>query len=52
VTRTKILRKVNVECIKQGLPPFWEEVHEPGEMNKAMLEAVENIGDKETKTKW
>ena len=51
-TRTEILRKVNAECIKNGLPPFWEEVREPGETDEAMLEAVENVEEKEIKTKW
>jgi hypothetical protein len=51
-TRTEILRKVNVECIKNGLPPFWEEVREPGESNEAMLEAVESSNGTKKKTKW
>ena len=51
-TRTKILRKVNAECIKNGLRPFWEEVRKPGETDDAMLEAVENRNGVETKTKW
>jgi hypothetical protein len=51
-TRTEILRKVNAECIKNGLPSFWEEVREPSETDEAMLEAVENQGGVETKTKW
>src|ERR1700683_458457 len=40
-THTKILRKVNVECIKNGLPLFWEEVRKTGKTDKAMLDAVE-----------
>jgi hypothetical protein len=51
-TQTEILRKVNAECIKNGLPPFWEEVREPGETDEAMLEAVENQEGAEIKTKW
>jgi hypothetical protein len=51
-TRTEILRKVNAECIKNGLPPFWEEVREPGETDEAMLEAVESQNGTEIKTKW
>jgi hypothetical protein len=51
-TRTEILWKVNAECIKNGLPPFWEEVREPGETDEAMLEAVENQNRIKTKTKW
>src|SRR5882762_375475 len=51
-TRVEVLRKVNAECIKNGLPPFWEEVRNPGETNEAMLEAVENVGPTEIKTKW
>jgi len=51
-TRTEILQKVNAECIKNGLPPFWEEVREPGELNEAMLEAVESSNGAEKKTKW
>lgn len=50
---TEILRKVNTECIKNSLPPYWEEVQEPGESDKEMLEAVERNKDRtETKTKW
>jgi hypothetical protein len=52
-TRTEILRKVNAECIKNGLPPFWEEVREPGETDEAMLDAVEGEpGPSQVKTKW
>jgi len=51
-TRTEILRKVNAECIKNRLPPFWEEVREPGETDEAMLEAVENTEGIEVKSKW
>lgn len=51
-TRTEILRKVNAECIKNGLPPFWEEVREPGESDEAMLEAVESIDGTKVQTKW
>ena len=52
-TRTSILRKVNVECIKHGLPPYWEEVRELGETDEAMLDAVErDERGVETKTKW
>ena len=51
-TRTEILRKVNAECIKYGLPPFWEEVREPGGINEALLEAVEPVEGKERTTKW
>ncbi|GLB40100.1 hypothetical protein LshimejAT787_0706100 [Lyophyllum shimeji] len=40
LTRVEILRSVNAECIRNGLPPFWEQVIEPGETNKALLEAV------------
>ena len=50
--RTEILRKVNAECIKYGLPPFWEEVREPGGINEALLEAVEPVEGKERTTKW
>jgi len=52
-TKIEILRKVNAECIKNGLSPFWEEALLPGETNEALLEAVENKGTpKEIKTKW
>lgn len=51
--QVEILRKVNAECIKHGLPPHWEEVQEPGESNEAMLEAVKKgKAGAETKTKW
>ena len=51
-TRVEILRKVNAECIKNGLPPFWEEVMYPGETNEALLDAVEGEGPTATKSKW
>lgn len=52
-SRVEILRKVNAECIRNGLPPFWEEVREPGESDEAMLDAVENAGTPaERQTKW
>ena len=51
-TRADVLRKVNAECIKNGLPPFWEEVRKPGETDEAMLEAVEARDGVETKAKW
>ena len=52
-TRIDVLRKVNAECIKNGLPPFWEEARLPGETDEALLEAVENEGTpEETRTKW
>jgi hypothetical protein len=55
MTRTEVLcnLKVNAECIKSGLPPFWEEVREPGETNEALLEAVEhNPSGTTMATKW
>ena len=51
-TRIEVLRKVNAKCIKNGLPPFWEEAITPGESNEALLEAIEGITPNETKSKW
>lgn len=51
-TRIEVLQKVNAECIKNGLPPFWEEAIIPRESNEALLEAVERIAPNETKSKW
>ena len=51
-SRTGVLQKVNAECIKNGLPPFWEEVRNPGETDEAMLEAVEMSNGMEVKLKW
>jgi hypothetical protein len=52
-TRVDILQKVNAKCIKNGLPPFWEEACLPGETNEALLDAVENEGTlEEIKSKW
>ena len=51
-TRVEILRKVNMECIKNGLPPFWEEVMCPGETNETLLDAVEGDGPTAIKSKW
>jgi hypothetical protein len=51
--KIKILRKVNAECIKNGLSPFWEEALLPGETGEALLEAVENKGtSKGVGMKW
>jgi hypothetical protein len=53
ITRIEVLWKVNTECIRNGLPPFWEEAMEPGESNEALLEAVEGApGPTQKKTKW
>ena len=51
-TKVEILRKVNAECIKNDLPPFWEEAILPGESNEALLDAVEGIAPNEVKSKW
>ena len=51
-TRVEILHKVNAECIKNGLPPFWEEVMCPGETNETLLDAVEGDGPTAIKSKW
>lgn len=51
-TQVEILRKVNVECIKNGLPLFWEEVIHPGETNEALLDTVEGNGPTAIKLKW
>ena len=51
-TKVEVLRKVNAECIKNGLPPFWEEAILPGESNEALLDAVEGVTPNEVKTKW
>jgi hypothetical protein len=42
-TQAEILCKVNKECQKNGLPPFWEETDDDTGM-EAMLEAVEEEG--------
>ena len=52
LTRTKVPRQVNAECICNNLPPFWEEVMLPGETNEALLEAVDNTPAGEKETKW
>lgn len=52
LTRTAVLRQVNAKCIRNGLPPFWEEVMLPGETNEALLEAVESEEPTAKKTKW
>ena len=51
-TRIEVLQKVNAECIKNGLPPFWEEAITPGESNEALLEAIKGIVPNKTKLKW
>ncbi|KAF7372353.1 Retrovirus-related Pol polyprotein from transposon 17,6 [Mycena venus] len=53
ITRAEVLRKVNSECVKNGLPPFWEEVREPGDPSEALLDAVEEPpGKPAVATKW
>jgi len=51
-TWTEVLRQVNAECIRNGLPPFWEEVMLPGETDQAHLEATEGNAPEEKTTKW
>lgn len=50
--RVEVLRAVNAECIRNRLPPFWEEVMLPGESNEALLEAVDVVVPNEKITKW
>ena len=50
--KVEILHKVNAECIKNGLPSFWEEAILPGESNEALLDAIEGIAPNEVKLKW
>jgi transposase InsO family protein len=53
ITRTEILRQVNHECKKNGLPPFWEQISEGTESGSdAILEAMEGDKPDGTKTKW
>jgi transposase InsO family protein len=53
ITRTEILRQVNQECKKNGLPPFWEQISDEEELKgDAILEAVENAKPETPKTKW
>lgn len=51
-TRAEILRKVNAECQRNGLPPFWEEVPEGEVTEDALLDVVDGQGDSTKKTKW
>ncbi|CAK5263795.1 unnamed protein product, partial [Mycena citricolor] len=56
LTRAEVLRRVNEECVKNGLPPFWEEVETQNQdtsRDEATLEATEEDTGKGTKTtKW
>jgi transposase InsO family protein len=53
ITRTEVLRQVNRECAKNGLPPFWEQVTDGEDLDKeATLEAVEDDKPSTPKTKW
>jgi hypothetical protein len=53
ITRTEVLRQVNQECKKNGLPPFWEQVPGDEEPNQeATLETAENDKPNTPKTKW
>ena len=53
ITRTEVMRQVNRECEKNGLPPFWEQV--PDNMNtdqEATMETIEDDKPNAPKTKW
>ena len=53
ITRTKVLRQVNRECVKNRLPPFWERIPDIEEPNQeATLEAAEDDRPNTPKTKW
>jgi hypothetical protein len=55
ITRTEVLRQVNRECRKNGLPPFWEQISDTGDHSQdtdATLEAMENDKPSTPKTKW
>ena len=53
LTRTEVLRQVNLECKKNGLPPFWEQIPDNEETNQgATLEAAEDDKPSTPKTKW
>jgi len=53
LTRTEVLRQVNRECEKNGLPPFWEQIPAGDESNQeAVLEAAEDEKPNTPKTKW
>ena len=53
LTRTEVLRQVNLECKKNGLPPFWEQILDDEETSQgATLEAAEDDKLNTPKTKW
>ena len=53
ITRTEVMRQVNRECEKNGLPPFWEQVPDDGNTDQeATMETVENDKPNAPKTKW
>ena len=53
LTRTEVLRQVNHECIKNGLPPFWEQIPDDEEISQeATLEAAKDDKPNTPKTKW
>ena len=53
LTRTEVLRQVNLECTKNGLPPFWEQIPDDEETSQgATLEAAEDDKPTTPKTKW
>ena len=53
LTRTEVLRQVNRECKKNGLPPFWEQIADDEASNQqAILEAAEDDNPNTPKTKW
>ena len=53
LTRTEVLRQVNCECTKNGLPLFWEQVPSDEDTGQsAILEAAEDDKPNTPKTKW
>jgi transposase InsO family protein len=53
ITRTEVMRQVNLECRKNGLPPFWETVPEGEDIEgQAIVETVEDDKPETPKTKW
>ena len=53
ITRTEVMRQVNRECEKNGLPPFWEQVPDDHDASKeATVETAEDEKPGAPKTKW
>jgi hypothetical protein len=51
LTKTDVLRKLNRECIANGLPPYWEELAEADAAEGRLVESIDDSSPP-IQTKW